>query len=40
VPKQKKQVEASRQEQMLKSRIPFNVMMVKKDKQALQKEEA
>ncbi|WP_187992221.1 DNA translocase FtsK [Listeria innocua] len=38
VPKQKKQVEASRQEQMLKSRIPFNVMMVKKDKQALQKE--
>ncbi|EAD5765119.1 TPA: DNA translocase FtsK [Listeria innocua] len=40
VPKQKKQVEASRQEQMLKSRIPFNVMMVKKDKQALQKEPA
>ncbi|MBC1391855.1 DNA translocase FtsK [Listeria innocua] len=37
VPRQKKQVEASRQEQMLKSRIPFNVMMVKKDKQALQK---
>ncbi|MBC1338473.1 DNA translocase FtsK [Listeria innocua] len=40
VPRQKKQVEASRQEQMLKSRIPFNVMMVKKDKQALQKEPA
>ncbi|MBC6138640.1 DNA translocase FtsK [Listeria innocua] len=40
VPKQKKQVEANRQEQMLKSRIPFNVMMVKKDKQALQKEPA
>ncbi|MBC1373995.1 DNA translocase FtsK [Listeria sp. FSL L7-1699] len=38
IPKPKKQVEASRQEQMLKSRIPFNVMMVKKDKQALQKE--
>lgn len=35
----KQQVEASRQEQMLKSRIPFNVMMVKKDKQALQKEQ-
>ncbi|EAD9907708.1 DNA translocase FtsK [Listeria monocytogenes] len=35
-----KQVESNRQEQMLKSRIPFNVMMVKKDKQALQKEEA
>ncbi|MBC2120381.1 DNA translocase FtsK [Listeria marthii] len=33
------QVESNRQEQMLKSRIPFNVMMVKKDKQALQKEE-
>ncbi|EGC1345897.1 DNA translocase FtsK [Listeria monocytogenes] len=35
-----KQVESNRQEQLLKSRIPFNVMMVKKDKQALQKEEA
>lgn len=35
----KQQVEANRQEQMLKSRIPFNVMMVKKDKQALQKEQ-
>ncbi|TYV16295.1 DNA translocase FtsK [Listeria monocytogenes] len=35
-----KQVESTRQEQLLKSRIPFNVMMVKKDKQALQKEEA
>lgn len=35
----KQHVEASRQEQMLKSRIPFNVMMVKKDKQALQKEQ-
>ncbi|EAD0077138.1 DNA translocase FtsK [Listeria monocytogenes] len=34
------QVESNRQEQLLKSRIPFNVMMVKKDKQALQKEEA
>ncbi|EHC1583334.1 DNA translocase FtsK [Listeria monocytogenes] len=34
-----KQVESNRQEQLLKSRIPFNVMMVKKDKQALQKEE-
>ncbi|MDT0000023.1 DNA translocase FtsK [Listeria cossartiae subsp. cayugensis] len=33
------QVESNRQEQMLKSRIPFNVMMVKKDKQALQKED-
>lgn len=32
-----KQVESNRQEQLLKSRIPFNVMMVKKDKQALQK---
>lgn len=35
-----KQVESNRQEQLLKSRIPFNVMMVKKDKQALQKEDA
>ncbi|EAC3421105.1 DNA translocase FtsK [Listeria monocytogenes] len=35
-----KQVESNRQEQLLKSRIPFNVMMVKKDKQSLQKEEA
>ncbi|MBC1369374.1 DNA translocase FtsK [Listeria welshimeri] len=35
----KQHVEANRQEQMLKSRIPFNVMMVKKDKQALQKEQ-
>ncbi|ECH7280200.1 DNA translocase FtsK [Listeria monocytogenes] len=35
-----KQIESNRQEQLLKSRIPFNVMMVKKDKQALQKEEA
>ncbi|EHD1634850.1 DNA translocase FtsK [Listeria monocytogenes] len=35
-----KQVESNRQEQLLKNRIPFNVMMVKKDKQALQKEEA
>ncbi|EFO7246762.1 DNA translocase FtsK [Listeria monocytogenes] len=35
-----KQVESNRHEQLLKSRIPFNVMMVKKDKQALQKEEA
>ncbi|HAA3325297.1 TPA_asm: DNA translocase FtsK [Listeria monocytogenes] len=35
-----KQVESNRQEQLLKSRIPFNVMMVKKDKQALRKEEA
>ncbi|ECB9822021.1 DNA translocase FtsK [Listeria monocytogenes] len=35
-----KKVESNRQEQLLKSRIPFNVMMVKKDKQALQKEEA
>ncbi|MBC6181532.1 DNA translocase FtsK [Listeria welshimeri] len=35
----KQQVEANRREQMLKSRIPFNVMMVKKDKQALQKEQ-
>ncbi|EHH6118807.1 DNA translocase FtsK [Listeria monocytogenes] len=35
-----KQVESNRQEQLIKSRIPFNVMMVKKDKQALQKEEA
>ncbi|MBC2200967.1 DNA translocase FtsK [Listeria welshimeri] len=35
----KQQVEANRQEQMLKSRIPFNVMMVKKDKQALRKEQ-
>ncbi|HAK1240242.1 TPA: DNA translocase FtsK [Listeria monocytogenes] len=35
-----KQVESNRQEQLLKSRIPFNVMMVKEDKQALQKEEA
>ncbi|EAC5531049.1 DNA translocase FtsK [Listeria monocytogenes] len=35
-----KQVESNRQEQLLKSRIPFNVMMVKKDKQALQKEAA
>ncbi|EAG0757657.1 DNA translocase FtsK [Listeria monocytogenes] len=35
-----KQVESNRQEQLLISRIPFNVMMVKKDKQALQKEEA
>ncbi|EOW1565535.1 DNA translocase FtsK [Listeria monocytogenes] len=35
-----KQVESNRQEQLLKSRIPFNVMMVKKDKKALQKEEA
>ncbi|EAD9644082.1 DNA translocase FtsK [Listeria monocytogenes] len=35
-----KQVESNRQEQLLKSGIPFNVMMVKKDKQALQKEEA
>ncbi|ECW8276472.1 DNA translocase FtsK [Listeria monocytogenes] len=35
-----KQVESNRQEQLLKSRIPFNVMMVKKDKQALQIEEA
>ncbi|EPD8844558.1 DNA translocase FtsK [Listeria monocytogenes] len=35
-----KQVDSNRQEQLLKSRIPFNVMMVKKDKQALQKEEA
>ncbi|EAE1347930.1 DNA translocase FtsK [Listeria monocytogenes] len=35
-----KQVESNRPEQLLKSRIPFNVMMVKKDKQALQKEEA
>ncbi|CCQ21079.1 Undefined function [Listeria monocytogenes] len=26
-----KQVESNRQEQLLKSRIPFNVMMVKKD---------
>ncbi len=34
-----KQVESNRQEQLLKSRIPFNVMMVKKDKQALQKED-
>ncbi|MBF2378109.1 DNA translocase FtsK [Listeria welshimeri] len=35
----KQHVETNRQEQMLKSRIPFNVMMVKKDKQALQKEQ-
>ncbi|EHF2868613.1 DNA translocase FtsK [Listeria monocytogenes] len=35
-----KQVESNRQEQLIKSRIPFNVMMVKKDKQSLQKEEA
>ncbi|MBC1817123.1 DNA translocase FtsK [Listeria seeligeri] len=35
----KQQVETNRQEQLQKSRIPFNVMMVKKDKQALQKEE-
>lgn len=35
----KQQVEANQQEQMLKSRIPFNVMMVKKDKQALRKEQ-
>ncbi|EAC3342727.1 DNA translocase FtsK [Listeria monocytogenes] len=35
-----KQVESNRQEHLLKSRIPFNVMMVKKDKQALQKEDA
>ncbi|HAB6527412.1 TPA_asm: DUF87 domain-containing protein [Listeria monocytogenes] len=34
-----KQVESNRQEQLIKSRIPFNVMMVKKDKQALQKED-
>ncbi|MBC1805429.1 DNA translocase FtsK [Listeria sp. FSL L7-0993] len=38
-PARNAQVESNRQEQMLKSRIPFNVMMVKKDKQALQKEE-
>ncbi|MCD2223969.1 DNA translocase FtsK [Listeria cossartiae] len=38
-PTRSAQVESSRQEQMLKSRIPFNVMMVKKDKQALQKED-
>ncbi|MBC2329731.1 DNA translocase FtsK [Listeria swaminathanii] len=38
-PARSAQVESNRQEQMLKSRIPFNVMMVKKDKQALQKEE-
>ncbi|MDT0012965.1 DNA translocase FtsK [Listeria cossartiae] len=38
-PARNAQVESNRQEQMLKSRIPFNVMMVKKDKQALQKED-
>ncbi|MBM5719646.1 DNA translocase FtsK [Listeria ivanovii] len=34
------QIEVNRQEQLQKSRIPFNVMMVKRDKQALQKEES
>ncbi|PZF88205.1 DNA translocase FtsK [Listeria ivanovii] len=36
----KTQAEANQQEQLQKSRIPFNVMMVKRDKQALQKEES
>lgn len=38
-PEKATQVENNRQEQLRKSRIPFNVMMVRSDKQALQKEE-